>query len=257
MTDAITTQFWFGDTKVTRLARTEKPAREAIVIFHGFPGQPPAAEVEKYRNVPRMRIELAKALVAANQIDAYLPSYEGLGESRGKFRFDRSVTRSGELALEIAARGYRRLHVAGHSWGGLVAFNVHRSLGARAGRLVLLAGLLDLESEQRVRTRLSKYLVNYPEILGSDAGALDRAAADLDGTRRSYNPMTLAEPLPEDVLMIAHGRPDLDVDVGISRRFHKKAGGRYLELEDDHGFSGDMPRLIDEAVRFISQIRGP
>ena len=52
-------------------------------------------------------------------------------------------------------------------------------------------------------------------------------------------------------------RPDLDVDVGISRRFHKKAGGRYLELEDDHGFSGDMPRLIDEAVRFISQKRGP
>ncbi len=246
------TQIWFGYTRVTKLSRAAKPAPEAIVLFHGFPGQPPAADVEKYKNVPRMRIELAKALLSDRNIDAYLPSYEGVGESRGKFRFDRSVTRSAELAKQIAADGYQRLHVAGHSWGGFVAFNAHRSLGDRAGRLVLLAGLLDLESERWIRGWLPEYIKNYPEILGSDALALDRVAQDLEGTRALYNPMTLATPMAEDALLIAHGRQDLYVDIDISRRFHQGAGGRYLELDDDHVFSKDMPRIIDEVVRFIS-----
>lgn len=64
--------------------------------------------------------------------------------------------------------------------------------------------------------------------------------------------MTLATPMAEDALLIAHGRQDLYVDIDISRRFHQGAGGRYLELDDDHVFSKDMPRIIDEVVRFIS-----
>jgi pimeloyl-ACP methyl ester carboxylesterase len=248
----IETAFWFGDTRVTKLSRAQTLMPEALIMFHGFPGQYPAAEIEKHKNDPRMRVEAAKALAAARDLDVYLPSYEGLGESRGKFSFYRSVTRSVDLASDLAARGYGKVHVAGHSWGAFVAFNVHRSLGAKAGRLALLAGLLDIKDEQQARDFLPEYIKDYPEIMGSDAGALERAALDLNKTRLAFNPMALAVRLPQENLLIVHGRPDAAVGVGISRRFHEKAGGRYIEIEDDHGFTRDMKAILAEIVGFFS-----
>jgi pimeloyl-ACP methyl ester carboxylesterase len=247
----IETKSWFGDVRVVRLARAEPLAAEALVMFHGFPGQPPADQVEKYKNVPRMRVEASKALVAAREIDAYLPGYEGLGESRGKFGFHRSAARSVEFAQDLSNR-YAKVHVAGHSWGAFVAVNVHDALGVKAGRLALLAGLLDLGAEITPRSFLPEYIREYPEIMGTDAGALARWIEDLDETRRDFNPMEKALPLPEDRLLILHGTPDAAVPVALSRRFHAKFGGRLVEVADDHVFSKDMPRAIKEIADFFA-----
>lgn len=247
------TRFWFGDTRVARLSFTEERSAEAVVIFHGFPGQPPKGQEHLYADKPRVRFEAAKALVAAG-LDVYLPGYDGLGECRGTFGFEKSVRRSAELAAELAGRGYARLHVAGHSWGGFVACEAHRALGARAGKLALLAGLLDLPDSESVRAFLPDYLEKYPDVLGDDAGAAERAAGDLDRTRLAFNPLTFARPMAEDDLLIAHGRPDAYVDVELSRRFHRVAGGRLIESEADHLFSGEeMAPVVELLVSFFTR----
>ena len=242
--------FWFADTQVVRMAREDAPSRVAVALFHGFPGQPPRGQESAYLGVPRLRLVLGEALAAAG-IGVYLPGYEGLGESRGRFGFERSVERSRELALELAGR-HERLHVGGHSWGGFVAFNAHRALGSRAGRLALFAGLLDLPDRESVLRFLPDYQQKYPEILGVGPEALARAVDDLDRARLAYNPITFAEPSPEGALLTVHGRQDAYVDVELSRRFHRKAGGRFLEIDDDHLFLQGMPAVVAEAARFLS-----
>lgn len=249
----IETRFWFGDASVVRLSRSEARTAQALAVFHGFPGQPPKGEEHKYANAPKMRVELAKAYVAETGFDAYLPSYEGLGASRGAFTFRKSVLGGAALCRELAA-AHETLHVAGHSWGGFVGFHAHRAAGSRAGKLILLAGLLDLPNEASIRAFLPDYLTKYPEILGSDAGAFERAVSDLDATRREFNPLSHAAKRGEDELLIVHGRPDTYVDVEISRRFHRAAGGRYVEMETaDHVFSGDaLQSVIDRSLRFLA-----
>lgn len=242
---------WFGDVRVSRMARAETTAPQALVMFHGFPGQPPIAEAYKYAGRPKLRIEIAKALLQRREIDAYLPGYEGLGESRGRFSFMRSVERSAAL-VEDLARTHERVHVLGHSWGAFVACQARRALGERGGRLVLLCGLLDLPDEASVRSFLPPYLKNYPEILGDDAGAFERAVADLDECRRVYNPMSAPLALAPDSLLVVRPRVDAYVDAEASSRYGASAGGRVVVVDDDHVFSGDMPGVAALAADFLA-----
>ncbi|MFI5362024.1 MAG: alpha/beta fold hydrolase [Elusimicrobiota bacterium] len=248
----VESQFWFGDTLARRLGRHEKPSPQALIVYHGFPGQPPPGEEAKYAGLPKFRVELARAVAARLGWDAYLPGYDGLGESRGTFSFERAVERSAEFARAAAARGHERVHVAGHSWGAFVAANVGDALGASGGAVVLLAGLLDLPDEAAVRAFLPYYVELYPNILGADSGALERAAADLDAARRRFNPMSrAASRSSEEKLLIVSARRDTYVDPASSRRYQERFGGRHVELDDDHTFSLNMPRAIDEVARFL------
>jgi pimeloyl-ACP methyl ester carboxylesterase len=243
------TASWHGDTQVVRYGRKTSPSARALAFFHGFPGYPPRGQEAKYAGVPRLRYVAARAVVERLGWDVYLPGYDGLGESRGAFGFAAAVGRSVALAGELAAR-HDALALAGHSWGGLVAFNVHRALGTPGRKLALFAGLLDLESEAYVRAFFPPFFKEYPEIFG---GERERYLEDLEGVRRRANPVTLAAPLPEGALLIAHGRPDADVSVEASRRFHARAGGRYLESDADHGFSGaDMAKTVDALVDHLA-----
>ena len=125
------TVLWSGDTYIRKLSASEELSPEAFVVYHGFPGEPAPDEVEKFRTFPRKFVDVAQAVHAETHADVFMPHYEGLGESRGKFSFLRAVERSIALGKEIFDRGYRRLHVVGNSWGGLCGFNAHRELGSR------------------------------------------------------------------------------------------------------------------------------
>src|SRR5580704_17228521 len=94
----VESQFWFGDTLVRRLGRADGPSPRALVVFHGFPGQPTPGQASKYAGLPKFRVELAKAVAARLGWDAYLPGYDGLGDSRGTFSFERAVERSVDFA---------------------------------------------------------------------------------------------------------------------------------------------------------------
>lgn len=245
--------FWFGDVDVKHFMKEAQPFREALLCFHGFPGQPPRGQEAKYAGQPRLRVELAKAACGRLRFDAYLPGYEGLGESRGNFSFVRSVTQSVALARDLAKK-HHTLHVAGHSWGAFVAVNAYRAVAAvaRPGRLLLYAGLLDLPDENAVRGFLPEFFRDYPEIMGSGAAAQERAFNDLDEARRKFNPLGLSGPSLDGRALLLHGPRDAAVSVEVSRRFAKLRGGRLFEPDDDHAFAVDMPRAVNEGLEFLS-----
>jgi len=248
MTDA---SFWFGDTTVSRVG-AERPSPEAVVVFHGFPGEPPRGEEHKYAALPKRWIDLREAIFARLGMDGYSPRYEGLGGSRAPFSFTRSVTRSLDLARELAGR-HRKVHVIGHSWGGLVAYNVHREL-PQAGKLVLLSALVDLVSDAWIREFLPPYIRNYPQILGEDPAALERAAADMGEVLRRFNPATRAARGRPDArkTLVLHGTRDTYVDIGAARRLKERLDAHYIELDTDHSYTDSRATVVDAAVAFLA-----
>lgn len=240
--------FEFDGARVTRLARKAGPAPEAVVLFPGFPGYP--VEAGALQGPPKLRVAVAKALLGALDVDVFLPGYAGLDDP-GRFSFKRTRASGAAFARTLAKRGYGRVHVGGHSWGAFVAFHAHRDLGPAAGRLILLSGVLDLPNTAWVRAFLPYYLAHFPQVLGTGPAAFVRAAADLDAARRGRNPLTLAAPTGEDALLIVHGRLDAEVDIGVSRRFHARAGGRLALLDADHGYSGRLSELAETVLGFM------
>lgn len=238
----------FRGARVTRVGRGRAPAAEALVLFPGFPGHPlpPGA----LSGPPKMRVEIAKALVRELALDAYMPGYPGL-ETPGGFSFQCALASGIELCRQLSRR-YRRIHAAGHSWGAFVAINAHRALGDGAGRLVLLSGLLELRHEEDVRKFLPYYLANFPQVFGPAERAFARAFADLDAARRSGSPSAPAERMSAETLLIVHGRRDAEIPADSSRRFHARAGGRYVELDADHGYTRALPLLSAVVRSFFS-----
>ena len=250
------TAAWFGDTLVTRRAGSEQLSHHAFIVYRGFPGEPPPAEAQKYAKLPK-NTTIAEALHNATGADVYVPQYEGLGASRGKFSFSNSVERSLAFAQDLASRGHERIHIAGYSWGGLVGFNAHRALGARRGLLILISALSDLGDDARIRAFLPYYIANYPNIFGASPGALEAAAADLGRVRDRYNPLSLAQqaPLSGQGLLLVHGSLDEEVSPELSRRFKAFAPGRLAEWADDHSYSRSWPRMLAEICAFAQNGR--
>lgn len=244
---------WFGDNLVTRVAAGEKPSSDAYLVLRGFPGEAPPADKEKYEHLAQ-RATFSATIHNATGEDVYVLQYPGLGGSRGTFGFKISVERAIAFAAMLAARGYRRLHVLGYSWGGFVAFNALRSVGHKAGRLVLISPLTDLGSDEDIRRFIRPYVKDYPNLFGNDGSGYEPAVTDLIATRDAFNPITsAAKDHPAAERLLIHGTRDSEVKVGMSRRFVKVYPCRYLELEDDHIFIQHWDRMLAEVVSFIAR----
>ena len=60
----------------------------------------------------------------------------------------------------INAEGYKKIHIVGHSWGGLVTLNVLREIPSNVGQVVLLNPLTEFPKDSDIRNDLKDF-VNY------------------------------------------------------------------------------------------------
>jgi pimeloyl-ACP methyl ester carboxylesterase len=251
----IETKSSFDGVSVTRVAGSPALSRDAFILFRGFPGEPPPAQLDKYRHLAS-RAAIASALHSATGLDVHVFSYPGLTGNPGPFSFMASVERSLAFALAGAPKDYDKVHVAGYSWGGLVGFNAWRALERRKGMLILISPLTDLGDDAAVRRFLPPYILDYPNIFGPDLeAALGPAAADLCAVRDRFNPMTLAAADGDGAAaaLIVHGSEDREVAVDSSRRFKTLFPARYAELADDHIYTKYWDRMLAGIAEFASR----
>ncbi len=243
---------WFGDSLVTKLARTQTPSGRAHLVLGGFPGEPPPAQRERYAQLLG-RSTFSETIHGATGEDVYWLRHPGLGGSRGRFGFRASVLQATAFVERLVAEGHRRVNIVGYSWGGFVAFNAHRNAGGAAGRLVLVAPLTDLGGDQDVRRFLLPFVEDYPNIFGAEGSGLEASVADLIATRDEFNPIALArrDGLAGEALII-HGTRDADVPVEMSRRFAEATRCRLREYGDDHVFSSGWDRMLSETASFAA-----
>lgn len=128
----------------------EQGSTDGIFIFHGFPSQ-------KNRNK-----DLAHFLFENTKASVFVHHYEGIGESRGEFYFEKSLSNAFRYVDKIKREfDLDRIHFLGHSWGGFVSLNLLPILAPELESLVLYSPFTeipkDLGSDDLADTLMKEY----------------------------------------------------------------------------------------------------
>lgn len=233
-----------------RFARSLTPSREAAVVFHGFPAQPPWDPArEKGRDI-------AERIAQDVGHDTFVMHYAGLGQSGGKFSFPHSVTDSIALVDHLRREyGYRTIHLVGHSWGGLVALNVYQALPENVrGNVVLLSPFVFFPDDALLRQALAA-IGGQTTIHYAAGDTIDDAVRDLRAVESSHNPLQVVTQVPAlgARTLILQADQDDEVPVEHTRRLVAQfpQPPQYYEVPTDHKFSIDRDRWIDTTVAFL------
>ncbi len=234
--------FNFGKCFV-QVYKSSSPADEAYLFLHGFPA------------VRGKNEDLAEAIAETVDKDVYLIHYEGLGQSKGDFSFSRSIEASKDFAEYLLQKNrYQKLHLVGHSWGGLVAVNLKYFLREKIGELIFMAPFTNLPNEEKARAILNYTKAEYPNI--ADHLDVEKLVLELSQIRENSHPWKIAKKLdmsPNQILIL-QGLNDDEVEPRDTRYFAElmPAGSTYIESDDDHGFS-DRLRLKSTVLGWIEE----
>lgn len=223
--------------------------REAVMICHGFPAQPAvSATVEKNRDI-------AEELMRTGRYDAYVMHYSGLGSSAGSFSFVNSVIDSVEFALKLLDKfEYEKLHLVGHSWGGLVALNIYYRLPSHLrGRVVLLSPFTIFPSDEVLKSAI--LAINADTVIKYACGGVDEVVDELRVVEEKYSPINIVKELKSlgSNTTIIQAIEDDEVPVEFTRDFVKLflITPKYIEIDTEHKFQRSRSHVIREIIRYI------
>lgn len=207
---------------------------DAFLFLHGFPAD---------KGVKNQ--DIAYAIYASLKDDVYLIHYTGLGDAPGAFSFSNAVCESIDLGIQLSSI-YRRVHLVGHSWGGLVAMNVAEAIGSGVGKVLLLSPLSVLPGEDVARKIIASVLEEYPALFGLKS--MEEIISDLDSVGRLFDPKKIASSVSRKCEWIAiwQAKHDEELSVELARDFVRYFDRmpKYREIEQDHRFSVDREDLI-------------
>lgn len=227
----------------------------ACLLLHGFPALPVPGFEQCEKN-----IDIARVVPQKLGVDTFITHYKGLGRSSGQFSFFDSVSQSIATAKKICRRfGYSRMHLIGHSWGGLVATNTYFALPAdQRGNMVLMAPFNHFP-EDAVFRRLLESISNDPAVK-FQAQDMDGIMEEIERVKKKFNPRTVAKILAAEQAPGLGGitflQPTIDDEVPTEsvQEFSKLFGNNthYFEVESDHKFLKRRDVIVDLVVTALS-----
>lgn len=213
-----------------------------FLYLHGFASGPGSAKgVALAQHYARRGVDLVR-------LDVRVPSLERLRISAMLEAVQRAIGSAADRAV-----------LFGSSLGGLVAAEV-AARDPRVAALVLLAPAFELVPrwQQRLgedgwrRWRESGWLETLDHTTGQPARVDFGFITDAQRTVNGADGPDVRVPT-----LILHGRGDDVVDLAVSRSF--AAGRRHvrlIELADGHALVQSLPRIIEEADRFLAPFLG-
>lgn len=225
--------------------RGEKPAKQAFVFLHGFPGLFTRNE------------DLAAFASARFQADSFVPHLSGIGQSKGEFLFSKSIENSISLIENILASNiYEKVNLVGHSWGGFITLTALRHFKKTIHRTMLLSPFTVAPPVEAILPELSAF-VKQQQLTGKSAD-LNRLTKDMAEVLKIQHPR-LDEALAytsKDTLLVIQANEDTVMPAIANRSRYGAIGdaGSYLELNDNHWFT-NRPPIFSHAERFFSSER--
>lgn len=248
-TPVTTQQFFIGDlcvikNEITALeGRPSKGSEDAYLFLHGFP----AATGEKNQ-------DLALEATKKTGVSSYVLHYRGLGKSHGKFSFTESVVDAINVAQTIITdHKVSKLTLVGHSWGGLVAMNVFKSISVpHRHNIILLAPFVHFPEDDSIRNWL-----NQIEKSGSVHFKIQTpgwAAKDFYDTKILYDPLSEIHKIKEaNKILIFMSNQDDEVPNSSTYELLKllEPVATLKVLDTNHSFSANREWVINAILESL------
>ncbi len=220
--------FYLGDIFITEHSPSEKP-KGVFVLLHGFP-----AWVTKNYDVSEV--------LALEGYKVYIPHHQGLGQSRGAFRFTENIKAIRHFLTQVKELNPKlSLSLLGHSWGGYLSL---RNLDLITDKLILLAPLARFPEDQRRQTLLSSLYLNNKSDLGEYT--LESLEQEFKVLEQDLNYSLLQEESKAPRSLLLYGTKDEVIPADLIRDFAADAQSSRFEtvvFEDDHRLSKRRPVL--------------
>lgn len=212
---------------MTVLSLGQESAEQGTALFlHGFPGA-----------IGDRNIDLANAVSQEAKIRCFLPHYQGLGESSGRFSFSQSVGDVMAFSEDFFVKNQAQdIIVVGHSWGGFLALNLLSRFPETFKRLILLSPLLEIPNEDQI-SRLVPLL--FSKNRGTFVAQTEEAlVSDFQLARESYSPLKLLSESVQEKITIIQASHDDEIPADSNRLLVRTRlpRARYFEVDQDHRF---------------------
>lgn len=220
--------FYWGNTFMTEHTPTT-PVKGVFVLLHGFP-----AWVSKNYDVSE--------LLALEGYKVYIPHHQGLGQSRGKFRFTENIKSTREILTTIKkSNAELPFSLLGHSWGGYLSL---RHLDLITDRLILIAPLARFPNDHRRQTLIrALYNNNKTDLPLYTQETLEVEFAQLE-EELDYESLRHETTAPRSLLL--YGTNDEVIPADLIRAFAEDVKSPKFEtvvFTDDHRLSKRRPVL--------------
>jgi pimeloyl-ACP methyl ester carboxylesterase len=178
-------------------------------------------------------------------VDCFVLHYPGLGRSGGRFGFEHTLRVLYRfLQGRVLAANYPRIHLVGHSFGGMFALFMAKAIpDERRGGATLLAPVVDLPAKGEVRPMLQRI---FESRVSYDLAELE---ADFERIRDRASPRAVARDLRAKVRII-QGTRDTVCPPDGARALARILGAELTLTDDDHWFPDRerLARIVSESV---------
>lgn len=217
---------------------------EAFLFLHGFPAD---------RGTKNH--DIAEAVTNKTGINSFVLHYRGLGKAKAGFSFTESVKESLEVARFLIDKyKIKKLHLVGHSWGGLVALNIFKNISeAKIGNLILLAPFSVFPNDNSISDWLDQIEIDSPNLFLEKSRGF--AKQNFYNVKNLYDPVKIAKHVKvvAGQVKIIEALNDAEVP---NKTIHQLASyfnesPCILALSLDHSFLNDRQLIIKSVIDLL------
>lgn len=221
--------------------------KESYLFLHSFPGTQGKNE------------DIAETVSLKTGCDSYVIHYAGLGcATDKKFDFIKSVEEAIQLARFLTEK-YEKIHLVGHSWGGLIALNLFNSILTldQRGQLILLAPFTEFPLDGSVESWLIPMASKKDGILFSHEDP-NKVRDNFFSVEKIYPPRKNLDQLKFQNKQVAIIEAIHDPDVpnhstaSLFQLLNQQNEIQFYHLQDDHSFSKNRPTIIAAVLTVIN-----
>ncbi len=225
-----------------------KPGPKCFIFLHGFPS---------IRS--RQNLDLAEAVSKTFHANCFIPHYRGLGISPGRFFLQSSLQDARECLKKISLT-FSKVHLVGHSWGGMISLNLLKEFPNLVASLTLISPLLDFKiTDDSIVGLVRDVRADYPTLF-TDISE-EEQIADAEVIHKSHRPIVWSQDILQVPLLVFQAAADHYTPKEQTLQLLQSWGPRsqYLELPLDHSFLNDRPffkkLFLKELSGFLSDVR--
>lgn len=218
-------------------------AKEAILFLHGYP----ANQSDKNRGI-------AEAITRQTNIDSFIIHYPGLGNSPGQFSFKKSIQISNEFYDFLVKKGYEKVHIFGHSWGGLVGLSIFSKRPQKDIQLILVSPFLVIPEGSALTGLVNVVYASTEEFLKHTSPQAVVSELQEIGTLNNFKSFQRDVMANIQRVSLFQAITDDETPVDTAREFVKPIPSlNYVELNTDHSFISARDQLIELAIKALAQ----